>query len=99
MKYDRSVDGFVSALTIYVHAARHAGGAAGRRGLAFFGDALAHAILPGIAIGYLVGDGASQPLFWGAMLAALVSSLGIGAIAKGTRIRQDTAIGIVFAGR
>jgi manganese/iron transport system permease protein len=68
------------------------------RGMAFFGDALAHAILPGIAVGYLIGGGARQPLFWGAMLAAVVSSLGIGAITRGTKIRQDTAIGIVFAG-
>jgi len=68
------------------------------RGMAFFGDALAHAILPGIAIGYLIGGGAREPLFWGAMLAALISSLGIGAIAKGTKLREDTAIGIVFAG-
>jgi manganese/iron transport system permease protein len=68
------------------------------RGMAFFGDALAHAILPGIAVGYLVGNGAREPLFWGAMLAAIVSSLGIGAITKGSKIREDTAIGIVFAG-
>lgn len=68
------------------------------RGMAFFGDALAHAILPGIAIGYLVGGGAREPLFWGAMAAALVSSVGIGAITKATKIREDTAIGIVFAG-
>jgi manganese/iron transport system permease protein len=68
------------------------------RGMAFFGDALAHAILPGVAIGYLVGDGAREPLFWWAMLAAIVSSLGIGAIGKSVKIREDTAIGIIFAG-
>src|SRR4030042_1046802 len=68
------------------------------RGMAFFGDALAHAILPGVAIGYLVGDGARQPLFWWAMLAAIVSSLGIGTIHKSAKIREDTAIGIIFAG-
>ncbi|MBN2499856.1 MAG: metal ABC transporter permease, partial [Anaerolineales bacterium] len=34
------------------------------RGMAFLGDALAHAILPGLAIGYLVGNGTSGPLFW-----------------------------------
>ena len=33
------------------------------RGMAFFGDALAHAILPGVAIGYLLGGGAREPLF------------------------------------
>lgn len=68
------------------------------RGLAFFGDALAHAILPGIAVGYLVGDGARQPLFWWALVAAVLSSLGIGAISRTTKIKEDTAIGIVFAG-
>ena len=68
------------------------------RGLAFFGDALAHAILPGIAVGYLIGGGARQPLFWWALVAAVLSSLGIGAISRTTKIKEDTAIGIVFAG-
>jgi manganese/iron transport system permease protein len=68
------------------------------RGMAFFGDALAHAILPGVAVGYLVGGGARGPLFWWAMLAAVISSLGIGAISRGTKIGEDTAIGIIFAG-
>ena len=67
------------------------------RGMAFFGDALAHAILPGVAVGYLIGDGARAPLFWGALAAALLASFGIGAISRGTKIREDTAIGIVFA--
>ena len=68
------------------------------RGMAFFGDTLAHAILPGIAIGYLVGGGARQPLFWWALIAAILSSLGIGAISRSTKIKEDTAIGIIFAG-
>ncbi|HEX7973299.1 MAG TPA: metal ABC transporter permease [Anaerolineales bacterium] len=68
------------------------------RGMAFFGDALSHAILPGVAVGYLVGGGDRGPLFWWALLAAVVSSVGIGMIAKGAKIREDTAIGIVFAG-
>ncbi len=34
------------------------------RGMAFFGDALAHTILPGIALGYLVSGGARDTLFW-----------------------------------
>src|SRR3972149_7041776 len=66
------------------------------RGMAFFGDALAHAILPGVAVGYLLGGGAKEPLFWWAMLAAIVSSLGIGTIHRSARIREDTAIGIIF---
>jgi manganese/iron transport system permease protein len=66
--------------------------------MTFFGDALAHAILPGVAIGYLVSGGARAPLFWWALLAAVISSIGIGTISKGARIREDTAIGVVFAG-
>lgn len=68
------------------------------RGMAFFGDALAHAILPGIAVGYLVGNGASGPLFWWALLTAVLASLGIGGISRSRRIKEDAAIGIVFAG-
>ena len=68
------------------------------RGMAFFGDAVAHAILPGIAVGYLVGGGARGPLFWWALVSAVISSLGIGAISRSTRIREDTAIGVIFAG-
>jgi ABC-type Mn2+/Zn2+ transport system permease subunit len=68
------------------------------RGMAFFGDALAHSILPGVAVGYLVGDGARGPLFWWALLTAVASALGIGAISRSTKIKEDTAIGIIFAG-
>jgi manganese/iron transport system permease protein len=68
------------------------------RGMAFFGDALAHTILPGIALGYLVTGGAREPLFWWALGTAIVAALGIGAISKNAEIREDTAIGIIFAG-
>jgi manganese/iron transport system permease protein len=68
------------------------------RGMAFFGDALAHAILPGVALGYLVSGGAREPLFWWALGASVVSALGIGAISKNATLKEDTAIGIVFAG-
>jgi ABC-type Mn2+/Zn2+ transport system permease subunit len=68
------------------------------RGMAFFGDALAHAILPGIAVGYLVGGGVRGPLFWWALLTAILTSIGIGAVTRGARVKEDTAIGIIFAG-
>lgn len=68
------------------------------RGMAFFGDAMAHSILPGIAVGYLIGGGMREPLFWGAMIAAILSSLGISAISRNTDVKEDTAIGIIFAG-
>jgi manganese/iron transport system permease protein len=68
------------------------------RGMAFFGDALAHTLLPGLAVGYLVSGGAREALFWWAMGTSIVSSLGISFISKNSKIKEDTAIGIVFAG-
>ncbi len=68
------------------------------RGMAFLGDALAHTILPGVAVGYLVHNGARAPLFWWALGTAVLSALGIGAISQSRRLREDTAIGIIFAG-
>lgn len=68
------------------------------RGMAFFGDALAHSILPGVAIGYLVGGGQRAPVFWWGLGTAVLASLGIGTISKRTKVKEDTAIGIIFAG-
>ena len=68
------------------------------RGMAFFGDALAHTILPGVAVGYLVSGGARETLFWWALGTSVVSSLGISMISRNSKIKEDTAIGIVFAG-
>jgi manganese/iron transport system permease protein len=68
------------------------------RGMAFFGDALAHTILPGIALGYLISGGARDSLFWWALGTAVVAALSIGAISKSSQIKEDTAIGIIFAG-
>ncbi len=68
------------------------------RGMAFFGDALAHSILPGLAIGYLVGGGTSGQLFWWGLVTAIISSLGIGALSRQEGLKQDTSIGIIFAG-
>src|SRR5512147_2011711 len=68
------------------------------RGMAFFGDALAHTILPGVALGYLISGGARESLFWWALGTAVVAALAIGAITKNAEIKSDTAIGIIFAG-
>ena len=63
------------------------------RSMAFLGDALAHAILPGVAIAYLLkGD-----LMVGALVAAVVVALAIGFFSRHGAIREDTAIGIMFA--
>ena len=63
------------------------------RGMAFLGDALAHAILPGVAIAYLLG----QPLFWGALIMGIITAVGIGFLGRRSEVREDTAIGIIFA--
>jgi ABC-type Mn2+/Zn2+ transport system permease subunit len=68
------------------------------RRMAFLGDALAHAILPGVAIGYLVGGGSRGALFWWGLLAAVVTAVAIGAIAERAQVKEDAAIGIVFSG-
>jgi ABC-type Mn2+/Zn2+ transport system permease subunit len=64
------------------------------RSMAFLGDALAHAILPGVAIAFLVGAN----LLLGALVAGLVVAFGIGAVTRTGTVREDTAIGIFFAG-
>lgn len=67
------------------------------RGMAFFGDALAHAILPGVGVAYLLAGNTQSALFAGALVAGVATALGIGAISKSGQIREDTAIGVLFA--
>src|SRR5512136_2205309 len=63
------------------------------RGMAFLGDALAHAILPGVAIAYLVGGN----LLIGALVAAIAVAIGVGFLSRQGTLKEDTAIGILFA--
>ncbi len=63
------------------------------RGMAFFGDALAHAILPGVAIAYLL----EINLFWGALAMGLLTAVGIGYLSQRGQVKEDTAIGVIFA--
>lgn len=64
------------------------------RGLAFLGDALAHAIFPGVVIAFILGGN----FLVGALIAAVIISIIIGGISQSGRISNDTAIGIIFAG-
>src|SRR3954470_4616534 len=64
------------------------------RGLAFMGDALTHAIFPGVVIAYLLGGN----FLIGGLIAAILVSLGIGAVSQNSRLSGDTAIGVLFAG-
>lgn len=63
------------------------------RSMAYLGDALAHAILPGVAVAYLMGGN----LTLGALVAAILVALGIGALSRQGTVKEDTAIGILFA--
>lgn len=64
------------------------------RGLAFVGDALAHAAFPGVVIAYLLKGN----IYLGAMVFAVATALGIGLVSRRSRVSYDTAIGILFAG-
>lgn len=64
------------------------------RGLAFLGDALSHAVFPGVVITFILGGN----VVIGALIAAVIISLLIGAISQSDRIKNDTAIGVLFAG-
>jgi manganese/iron transport system permease protein len=97
LQYAFMVRGLVAAVTVGVVCAV-LGTYVVLRGMAFFGDALAHAILPGVAVAYLLGGGAQGPLFWGGLVAGVGTALGIGAISKTGQVREDTAIGVLFAG-
>lgn len=64
------------------------------RGLAFLGDALTHAIFPGVVIAFISGGN----FLLGALVAAVIVSFGIGAVSQSGRISNDTAIGVLFVG-
>ncbi|GAB4444059.1 MAG: metal ABC transporter permease [Anaerolineae bacterium] len=64
------------------------------RGMAFFGDALAHTVLPGVAVAYVAGGN----LFIGGLAAGVAAAVGIGWLTREARLKEDTAIGVVFAG-
>lgn len=64
------------------------------RGMAFVGDALAHAAFPGIVIAYML----KANIYLGAAIFTVGTALGIGAISRRARTSYDTTIGILFAG-
>lgn len=64
------------------------------RGMAFFGDAVAHTILPGVVLAFLLGF----PLAVGALITGVLTAIGIGALTSRGVLKEDTAIGVVFAG-
>lgn len=63
------------------------------RGMALMGDAISHAILPGVAISYMLGIN----YFYGAVVVGILAAFGIGFIDQHSRIKTDSSIGIVFS--
>jgi manganese/iron transport system permease protein len=64
------------------------------KGWALMGDAISHAILPGIVLAYLAG----APLIIGAFAAGMFTALATGFLAGNSRVKQDTVMGVVFSG-
>jgi manganese/iron transport system permease protein len=64
------------------------------KGLAFIGDALAHASFGGVALAFVLGAN----IYLGAFVFALATAFGIGAISRRGRVSFDTAIGVLFSG-
>ena len=64
------------------------------KGLAFIGDALAHASFAGVAVAFVLGGS----IYLGAMIAAVATALAIGFVGRRARLSLDTAIGILFVG-
>jgi ABC-type Mn2+/Zn2+ transport system permease subunit len=64
------------------------------RGMAFLGEALAHGMLPGVALATVLG----LPVLIGAAASAVAMSIGIGVLQRRARLSYDTSIGLLFVG-
>src|SRR5699024_688890 len=62
------------------------------RGLSLMGDAISHAVMPGIAVSFFFGAN----IFFGALISGLLAAAGIGFVNTNSRLKRDTSIGIVF---
>ena len=63
------------------------------RGLALMGDAISHAVLPGVAISFML----SINFFYGAVVKGMIAAISIGLVNQNSRIKNDSSIGIVFS--
>lgn len=64
------------------------------RGWALMGDAVSHAVLPGIVLAYVAG----LPLVLGAFASGMICALATGYLSENSRIKRDTIMGVVFSG-
>lgn len=92
MQYQYLQDALITAIAVGIM-----GGVLGSfivlKGMSMMGDAISHAVLPGIAISYMLGIN----FFIGAVTFGLLTALGIGYIEQNSRIKIDSAIGIMFS--
>ena len=68
------------------------------RGMSYIGAALAHSLVPGVAVGYLVSGLSRDRLFWWATGTAILTALGMSALVRRFRIGEDAAVGVVYSG-
>jgi manganese/iron transport system permease protein len=64
------------------------------KGWSLMGDAVSHAVLPGVVLAYIAGF----PLAVGAFAAGMICALATGYLKENSRIKQDTVMGVVFSG-
>lgn len=64
------------------------------KGWSLMGDAISHAVLPGVVLAYLLG----LPLIIGAFCAGMICALATGFLSQNSRVKQDTVMGVVFSG-
>ncbi|MER2535797.1 MAG: metal ABC transporter permease [Rhizobiaceae bacterium] len=64
------------------------------KGWSLMGDAISHAVLPGIVVAYIV----NLPLALGAFVAGMVCALATGFLKENSRVKEDTVMGVVFSG-
>lgn len=62
------------------------------RGMSLMGDAISHAVLPGVALSYMLG----LNYFIGAVISGVLTAIGIGFVSQNSRLKNDTAIGLLF---
>ena len=64
------------------------------KGWSLMGDAISHAVLPGVVLAYIIG----LPFGIGAFIAGMVCALSVGFLTEHSRVKEDTVMGVVFAG-
>ena len=64
------------------------------KGWALMGDAVSHAVFPGVVLAYIIG----VPFAIGAFVAGMLCALGVGYVKDNSRVKQDTIMGVVFSG-